>query len=353
MEYVVQPSALTHITQSNYFFDAISACEQMEASPANEFFGFGNDNGAFDPKRIDLRQLSSGSMQVISKCVENLDRALSDWEHRLSKEMNDAISKMFGANKNRIKLLNADMKRFQASIKDADKALKEPGLNERAISMIEQERQNAIDHFERTRAMIRDMSENILIPPDIYAAVNESLNLVNEGLNLIQTEFSSYEKTVDAKFKETDLRFGTIDEEKYIREMNMHRTTLSDPYSEIAKRLQEISSIATKINETRIFGQKAVIDPATAVHYELKNTRNITERYKKYREITAKIHKRLMVLRQDCKSLLAGKSAKNSPAMISQEIVFLTMFCLKYSDMMLLYMRPQLGIIEAASGAVK
>jgi hypothetical protein len=323
----------------------------MEASPATELFGFGDHGSpAFMPKGVDLRNISTGSGKLVMSAIDNLDHAISDWEHQLSKELNNAIGGLFGANKDRIKLLSADLKKYQSLAADANKRLKTPGLTEQVRADLMQQEQTALDHMEQTRARINDLNANILIPNEIMQAVNESTALAKEGLNLVVTEYASYERTIESKTKVADLRFGIIKDDAYINEMNRHRMNLTDPYSDILQRLNTITKQASQINDTRITGAKVTTPVENAVKFDLVRVRALTTIYEKYKKITSDIHQRLNVLRAEMRLIMSGKPTKYklTSVMIAQEVVFLTTFCLKFSDMLLLYMSPIMGVIESA-----
>lgn len=350
MKYMVQPSALTDITQSDKFFDVIAAMQPT--SPAVEFFGFtASKESGFNMSKIDIKSLNSGSIKIISGCVDNLDRALSDWEHRLSKEMNECISKLFGVNKARIKLLNNDLKERQSEARKIQSALRQGGMPDHVRDDLQHQEQEILDRVEETKALIQEMRIAVLISGKMFQSVQQSTDLSKKGIKMLFEEYARYQKTVDARNKETDLRFGTISDDDYIREMVYHRMSLTDPEAELLRNLSQLISEATRINETQIFNIEVNLDPNLAMRYDLKVTNEISEVYNTYRKMTAKIHKRIQMLKADCRRLTNNQKSVNSSMMIAQEIVFLTAFCMKYSDFLLLYLRPQFGIIEAGTKA--
>lgn len=353
MKYVVQPSALTDITQSDKFFDVLAAMEQPN-SPAIEFFGFTankDKDAGFNTSKIDIKSLNTGSIKVIASCVDNLDRALSDWEHKLSKQMNECISKLFGVNKARIRLLNNDLKERQSEARKVQEQLRNGGLPAQVKEDLQHQEQEILDRVEETKALIQEMRISILISGEMFQSVRQSTDLSKKGMKLLFEEFARYQKTVDAKNKETDLRFGMLNDDDYIKEMVQHRMSLTDPDAELLRNLSQLSNEATRINETQIFNIEVQLDPNLAMRYDLKATTEITDTYNTYRKLTAKIHKRIQMLKNDCRKLGNNQKSTNSAMMIAQEIVFLTAFCMKYSDFLLLYLRPQFGIIEAGSKA--
>jgi hypothetical protein len=347
---IIAPPKLSDLTEQPLFFESMGALEHFEG-PAMELFGrHKNQDGSFDPQKIDiekhLKNLSAFSTGLAMKSLDNLSKALGDWQHQLSKQLNDSISKLYKANEAQIKLFNADLKRVNEQIKSFKKTTKEPGLSPELKQQADAQYQEALDRRDRLSENIRAAKQYIRMTPEMLGAINEATNLALASLKLLDELYGKYQKTLNARFKPEDLRYQ-IDRDHYIAELLSYRETLFSA-GELGTKLTDLSQKSQNLCNARIYGHGVdPEDPQCTAQYDITTNGQITNRYNSYKKLVKNIRERILVIRNAIHSIEKDTPSNMDLGMVAHEIAFLTNFCMHYSDAMLLYLRPMVAMLEA------
>ena len=319
-----------------------------EKMPAMEIFGFPKRNANtapfFDSSKVKLKEaLSSGSYKIAQKTAVNLRNATTNWTHAMSKATNDCVSQLFKANKNRVALLSGALKRYQDEAKKCKKEIDNRQNPPEKKKEYEEQYVQLLEKIDGTKKLILEAKAKIVVPISVLSALEESNQLSTRGIQTLSKWYAEFKDLYESKSKETSLRYGMLNDEKY-HDLMMKLISYLRVGSSEYKALDEWKTRANQLNSEKIFGAHSSEEDKT--EYSIQRIKEINAIYDLFNKMMAEVNKRVTEITYLLSELVSNRPGPYSFENLLDEIVFLTLFCSHLSTFMDLYLKPHFGVLS-------
>lgn len=337
--------------ESAEFFSALESIYRLPMDPAMEgIFKFGANvraQGDKMAKGLASVMQSNVGYNTLETAMNGIDSGLLDWEHRLSKETSKCVAAMFNANKDYIKLLNADLTRFRKDAAEAKKQMNDRGLPFDVRSQAKIQYDQAWDAAEKTRDRLVAARKVIEVPDAMFQAVRQCNAISTDMFQRLNTVWKAIGRTQDGFYDEEDFRYQ-IKEEDFIDEMGDIIQQFGNG-GELRVAMDDATAKTTELMRREMIGKRLGAHPTVPMApYSLQTSKMINSVYDEYKDITGKIHERIRNLKMILGDVRAGRDETEATfPMLHFETVAIGYFSMMLSEVMMMYLRPHFAIIEA------
>lgn len=343
----VMPIALCDIGSTDYV-NAVSALEQYDyissLSPATE---------ANILKSLNIDNVGAKTSELALNAAVSFNHALGDWEHTISKQLNDCVAMTFSANKKQIKLLTADYNYFMAESRKAAAVAKSKGIPEDTRSQNMLLANDMAERAAQTQDKIHDLRVSIFITPQMEIALKNAMNFGRDVINLL-TKFyvEKYKDTLNARYDPKHPRYQLKDTD-YCADLKKFAISIRKG-GDVYEQFEPLQGMMQDILNRDIYGKTLnTSDGSCSVAYEMRNISEMSKTYDSFKKILRHMHDRASIL----KRYFQQKQYRDDPTLTDMtaiyEMAFLTEFCNVYSSAMSLYFEPQFSVIQAVVNASK
>ena len=335
------------ITMENDLQTALESLSELEdQNPALEAFSIWrkkpDGKPLFDTSKLSMSNISSGSIKLLLKSLDNFKSALMNWRHSLSVEFNSTASHIFKLNEKRLKVYGSELKKYRAREKELTKEIgnrlntveKKEELEEEVVRVKEK-----IDFYNDQLTSLR---QAIMVPQTVLDGLQETIKQCNTAFDVLSNDFAAYQNWIDIKEKDEHFQHGMLKDEKY-RDMIVSLINHYHVGSETFDLLSKTKRRVIEIGEIQIYGGRN--SNAPMAEYKFENVKLMLEQYDWLNKIVDKILKRIGIMRSMMLSIQAGKDMAFSVNELTAELVFLINFCSYMSAFTDSYLSAHTGII--------
>lgn len=339
------------IERDNSLYQALYSFTSFEdENPAFEAFsifkrkdGIGNQKALFDPSKLKMENISSGSIKLLLKTLDNYRTAVMNWRHNLSVQFNGCASKLFRLNEKRMKVYGTELKKLKNQERELNREVLNRMNSPEQKSAMEEELVKVKERIDFYESQISKLRQAIMIPQDVMNALNEVMSQCNVCFNILSEMFGTYQNWLDIKQKETHFQHGMLKDDDYRKIMTRLISDLHSGSTTYAT-LMKARAKATDINTGTILGNH--YNTTTLVEYKIENVSMILNQYEWFNKIMDKILKRVGAMRSAILGYQAGKENEFTVGELASELVFLINYCSQLSGVMDNFMTPHFGIIN-------
>lgn len=353
MEMTITPVILTDFREIPDYLKAIEMIT-AEDSPATEAWGF--TYRSTPDTQINLNQaraymagVAKGSPDYVMKCIDALSNALSDWNARVTKEMNSAVSGIFGANKEKVVHLSNLLKIYEKDEKRYATLIKQKGASPEIIERTKVELEETRSRMEEIRDDIRDCKLNLRVPQETVQLLNKANGNANDAFDLIRGNMAIMFNLIKSRTKPTHLKYGMNDDETYLKELERITDGLRQDGGPRGAAPVDFNTLISVSTETAARIYQTVDINSPLVVYEKSKIQDLESTVAMLRKDTKEISKRFKELKDAVSACKGGRKTPFTYQMLCREVVFwatwLPMYCLAVNCCL----TPTLALINAVA----
>ena len=320
----VVPVHLATVYDDN-FIRAIAALETYENSTEE----------AYATEAIDaaeLKQNGSPTNNAAIAAATAFQAAIRAWEHKFAAQLNSNVGKTFHANEKQIKLLHADLNRYAQEMRELENTLNNRGVNERIDIPQRRLYEEVKEKHDETIEKIRELHSTIRMSHDMYNGIEQSNSLAKAALTKLQ------------KFYDTYSIMNPITTRDYCSLMD----TLTHDLRE-GKERREINVLcqsADEIYRTNVVGKQVNTDNGDSF-YSIKQFAEMGSLYNEWTKAIRSMYEKAGNIRDEIAARNFGQAEDPRAKTAISELAFLIEYAQVYSDIIDLYFKPQISVIDS------